>query len=98
MTKNKAWFTTLVLTFLVACTGGSQQHAEERMQEVPDRVIARFDVRGVSAAVIMSDQTWTGVSGISHDTVSIPTPSIDFIIHRLIRKALRAVNGNGLIP
>ena len=49
-----------------------QSPIEVKLQKVLDDGIHKFGVRGVSAAVIFPDnQMWTGVSGFSHDSVSI---------------------------
>jgi D-alanyl-D-alanine carboxypeptidase len=67
----------LVTLFLfTSCSHDINSPIEKQFQEVLDEGISKYydenDVRGVSAAVILPDQNiWTGVSGISHDTVSI---------------------------
>ena len=65
----------LFITFLfilTSCSYGDKNSIEEKLQKVLDDGISKYDVRGVSAAVIFPDQkVWKGVSGISHDTVSM---------------------------
>jgi len=61
-----------ILYSLISSTGIAQDHAEEQLQKVLDSGINRYKVHGVSAAVIFPDNTiWKGVSGVSHDTVSM---------------------------
>ena len=63
---------TIFLFILTSCSYGDKNTIEEKLQKVLDDGISKCDVRGVSAAVIFPDQkVWKGVSGISHDTVSI---------------------------
>jgi len=53
---------------------------EDQMQDVLDKGIAKFDIKGVSATVIFPDgEIWNGVSGISHDSVPIE-PNMVFAI------------------
>ena len=62
----------LILSCLTPCSGGDKVLLEEKLQKVLDKKISKYDVRGVSAAVIFPDQKiWTGVSGVSYGTVSM---------------------------
>ena len=64
----------LILSCLTSYSNENKTILEERLQKVLDEKISKYDVRGVSAAVIFPDQKiWTGVSGISYDTVSMKT-------------------------
>jgi len=63
---------TAFLFILTSCSYGDRNTIEERLQKVLDEGISKYGVRGVSAAVIFPNQkVWKGVSGISHDNVSI---------------------------
>jgi len=57
---------------LTLCSYGTERSLEEKLQTVLDKTISKYDVNGVSTAVVFPDKSiWTGVSGISHDTVTI---------------------------
>lgn len=72
MIKAKIYFITIILHCLISCFGSSHLRVEDKLQKVLDKGISRYNVKGVSAAVIFSDdEIWRGVSGISHDTVSM---------------------------
>ncbi len=63
----------LIIGFsLTTLSCNSNLPIEEKMQNLLDEEIEDYDIRGVSATVIFPDnKIWNGVSGISHDTVSI---------------------------
>ena len=62
----------LVLIFCLSCSGDKKLPLEQKLQKVLDEGIEKYDVEGVSAAIIFSeDKKWTGTSGISHDTVTL---------------------------
>ena len=65
----------LILSIICIFSFSSCKHEisiEDQMQNVLDKGIAKYDVKGVSATVIFPDgKIWNGVSGISHDTVPI---------------------------
>jgi D-alanyl-D-alanine carboxypeptidase len=70
---------------------GAERSLEDQMQKVLDRGLDRYDVRGVSAAVIFPDgKIWTGVSGISHDTVTIK-PDMLFAIGSITKNVVAAL-------
>ena len=70
---------------------GAERSLEDQMQKVLDRGIDRYDVRGVSAAVIFPDgKVWTGVSGISHDTVTIK-PEMLFAVGSITKNVVAAL-------
>jgi D-alanyl-D-alanine carboxypeptidase len=51
---------------------GDQEFLQEQLQKVLDSGLKKHNARGVSVAVIFPDgKIWTGVSGISHEAVSI---------------------------
>lgn len=87
--KLPASVTILLCTlFLTSCSGGDELPLEERLQKVLDEKISDYDVRGVSAAVIFSEQKiWTGVSGISYDTVSMK-PDMLFAIGSITKNVV----------
>ncbi len=59
---------SIISFFFSSCTNGMP--VEEKLQDVLDKGIARYDIHGVSATVIFPDgEFWNGVSGLSHDTV-----------------------------
>jgi len=61
----------LIISFL-SCSSDKKVPLEKKLQNVLDNGIEKYDVEGVSAAIIFSDdKKWIGTSGISHDTVSI---------------------------
>ncbi len=94
--KTKLYFSTIVLftailTALTSCSSGDQHPIEQRLQETLDREIQKNGVRGISAAVIFPDQRiWTGVSGISHDTISMK-PDMLFAIGSITKNFVAAL-------
>ena len=76
---------------LAVASCAASRPLEDRMQEVLDRGIKKYGARGVSAAIIFSDnRTWTGVSGISHDTVAID-PNMLFAIGSITKNVVAAL-------
>ena len=70
--KTKLLLFIVIIHILCICSYGSSITLEDRMQKILDKGIDKYGARGVSAAVIFPDgKVWTGVSGISHDTVAI---------------------------
>ncbi|MFC1544946.1 serine hydrolase domain-containing protein [Gemmatimonadota bacterium] len=64
---------------------------EEKLQKILDKGISRYGVKGVSAAVILPDQkVWTGVSGISYDTVAL-SPDMPFGIGSVTKNFVAAL-------
>jgi len=62
----------LVIISFLSCPGDKKLPLEQKLQNVLDKGIEKYDVEGVSAAIIFSeDKEWTGTSGISHDTVTL---------------------------
>ena len=69
----------LIITSL-SCSGDKKIPLEQKLQNVLDEGIKKYDINGVSAAIIFPDgKLWTGTSGISHDTVIIK-PDMVFAI------------------
>jgi len=97
--KTKTFLSTVVLftailTILTSCSSGDQHPIEQKLQETLDRQIQKYGVRGVSAAVIFPDRNvWTGVSGISHDTVLIE-PDMLFAIGSITKNFVAALTLN----
>ncbi|MGB6369895.1 MAG: serine hydrolase domain-containing protein [Atribacterota bacterium] len=82
---------TIFLFILTSCSYGDKNTIEEKLQKVLDDGISKYDVRGVSAAVIFPDQkVWKGVSGISHDTVSIKSDML-FAIGSITKNVVAAL-------
>jgi D-alanyl-D-alanine carboxypeptidase len=72
MTKVKIYLITIIFLCFIASFNCSQMLVEDQFQKALEKGIKRYNDRGVSAAIVFSDnKIWTGVSGISHDTVSI---------------------------
>ena len=79
------------LSFLSSCSAKDKVSLEEKLQQVLDEKISKYDVRGVSAAIIFPDQKiWTGVSGVSYDTVSIK-PDMLFAIGSITKNVVAAL-------
>jgi len=93
--KIKKLFSAIVLfaamlTALTSCASGDQHSLEQKLQETLDREIQKSGARGVSAAVIFPDrEIWTGVSGFSHDTVSME-PDMLFAIGSITKNVVAA--------
>ena len=82
---------TAFLFILTSCSYGDKNSIEEKLQKVLDDGISKYDVRGVSAVVIFPDQkVWKGVSGISHDTVSIKSNML-FAIGSITKNVVAAL-------
>ena len=76
------------LSFLSSCSAGDSVLLEEKLQKVLDEKISKYDIKGVSAAVIFPDQKiWTGVSGISYDTV-LMKPDMLFAIGSITKNVV----------
>ena len=81
--------TVITTLFSLSCSDNST--LDEKLQRVLDKGISRYNVRGVSAAAILPDgSVWTGVSGISHDTVSIK-PDMLFAIGSVTKNVVAAL-------
>ncbi len=62
----------VVLLVLFSCSSISDDPINKQLQRVLDTELSKHNVKGVSASIIYADwSVWNGVSGISHDTVSI---------------------------
>ena len=80
-----------IMLFLTACICGFERLTEDSMQKILDKGISKYGARGVSAAVIFPDgKVWTGVSGISHDTVAIE-PGMLFAIGSITKNIVAAL-------
>lgn len=56
----------------VSCSNFENVSLDQRLQKILDEGIKKYDVRGVSAAIVFdTDSVWVGTSGISHDTISM---------------------------
>ena len=86
--KTKLLLFVTVIHILTLCTYGSNLPIEDRMQKILDKGVHKYRARGVSAAVIFPDgNVWTGVSGISHDTVAIE-PDMLFAIGSITKNVV----------
>ena len=73
-------FILLLSALMFSSCSPDTQTLEERFQAVLDERVEDIDGRGVSAAVVMPGRPiWKGVTGTSHDTVSI-SPDMLFAI------------------
>jgi D-alanyl-D-alanine carboxypeptidase len=62
----------LILTFSLSCSDDKEVALEDKLQNALDNGIEKYNVKGVSASIIFSDdKKWTGTSGFSHDTITI---------------------------
>lgn len=88
--KNKATLFIAIIG-IILCSCKPQISIEEQMQDVLDKSIAKYDVHGVSAAVIYADgRKWNGVSGISHAAVPIE-PGMLFAIGSITKNFVAAL-------
>ena len=79
----------IILLFPYSC--GSNLPLEDQMQKILDDGISEFEVHGSSAAVIFPDKKiWIGVSGISHDTVTIKSDML-FAIGSITKNVVAAL-------
>ena len=91
--KTKLFFSTIILftailTTFTSCSYDDKNTIEEKLQIVLDEEVKRYNIRGVSATVIFPDQRiWTGVSGISHDTISMK-PDMLFAIGSITKNVV----------
>ena len=82
---------TASILFLIFLACADDRPIEERMQTVLDDAIKEYKINGVSAAVILpDDRVWTGVSGFSHDTISIK-PDMLFAIGSITKNIVAAL-------
>jgi D-alanyl-D-alanine carboxypeptidase len=78
-----------VLHTLTVCSCGSP--LDDTLQAILDTGIAQHGAQGVSAAVLFPDgRLWTGVSGLSHDTVAIE-PEMLFAIGSVTKNVVAAL-------
>jgi D-alanyl-D-alanine carboxypeptidase len=83
-------FITSILLF-VACLDIENKSLDQRLQEVLDKGIKKYNIRGVSAAIVFNtDSVWVGTSGISHDTVSMK-PDMLFSIGSITKNFVAAL-------
>jgi D-alanyl-D-alanine carboxypeptidase len=70
--RINVYYIATIICLLAFCFCVPKRPIKEEMQTILDKTIIKYGVNGVSAAVIFPDKSiWTGVSGISHDTVAI---------------------------
>ena len=94
MKTNKIYLTLIlfiVIIFFLSCSGDKNLPLEQKLQNVIDNGIDKYNVNGVSAAIIFSEnKKWTGTSGISHDTVTIK-PNMPFMIGSTTKNIIAAL-------
>ncbi|NQT24804.1 beta-lactamase family protein [candidate division KSB1 bacterium] len=83
--------TSAILLILLSCAQEDSQPLEQRLQAALDRPLAKYGIKGVSAAIVFPDKSvWTGTSGVSHDTVRI-TPDMVFGIGSVTKSVVAAL-------
>jgi len=89
MRTKVALMFSVICVFLCSCQ--NELPVEDQMQNVLDKGIAKYDIQGVSAAVILPDgKIWNGVSGNSHDEVPIE-PKMLFAIGSVTKNFVAAL-------
>jgi len=74
-----------------SCSNFGNKPLDQRLQKVLDKVIKKYKVRGVSAAIVFdTDSVWVGTSGISHDTFSMK-PDMLFSIGSITKNFVAAL-------
>lgn len=94
MKLNKIFSTFILFLVIISslsCSGDRKVPLEQRLQNVLDNGIKKYNTSGVSAAVVFSeDKKWIGTSGISHDTVTIK-PDMVFAIGSITKNFVAAL-------
>ena len=71
MKLNKIYLTVILFLVIISsmsCSDDKEVPLEDKLQNALDNGIEKYNVKGVSASIIFSeDKKWTGTSGISHD-------------------------------
>jgi len=83
----------MIMSFLIlfSCSNFEKKTLDERFQKVLDKGLEKYDIRGVSAAIVFdTDSLWIGTSGISHDTVSMK-PDMLFSIGSITKNFVAAL-------
>jgi len=89
--KTSLIFNIVILALFISCKKVPELPLEEHLQQVLVKGIRKYDIHGVSAAIIRSDNSiWTGTSGVSHDTVSIK-PDMVFAIGSITKNVMAAL-------
>ena len=74
-----------------SCLISEDKSLDQRFQIVLDNGIKKFNIRGVSAAIVFStDSIWVGTSGISHEDVSMK-PNMLFSIGSITKNFVAAL-------
>jgi len=70
--SNVTFVLSLVIIFFLSCSDDKNVPLEQKLQNVLDTGIEKYDVEGVSVAIFFpEDKKWIGTSGLSHGTVSV---------------------------
>ena len=76
---------------LASCLISEDRSLDQRLQIVLDKGIKKFNIRGVSAAIVFNiDSIWVGTSGVSHDTV-LMKPDMLFSIGSITKNFVAAL-------
>ena len=84
-------YTGIILLVFFSCSFNLDDPINKQLQQVLDTELNKYNVKGVSASIIYQDwSVWNGVSGISHDTVSIK-PDMLFAIGSITKNFVAAL-------
>ena len=87
----KLLFIFSIICLIAVCLSGFNITIENKLQNILDAGISKYNVPGVSAAVIFpNEKKWIGVSGVSHDTVAIK-PEMLFAIGSITKTFVAAL-------
>lgn len=88
---NLTYILFLVIILLLSCSNDNSLPLEQKLQNALDKGIKKYDVEGVSAAILFPDEKkWIGTSGISHDTINIK-PEMVFAIGSVTKNFVAAL-------
>lgn len=81
----------IVIGLLCAsCSNEGKKSPDQKFQAVLEKGLEKYDIRGVSAAIVNSDGVWVGTAGISHDTVAMK-PDMLFSIGSVTKNFVAAL-------
>ena len=81
---------TIAGLLYASCSDSGNKLLDKRLQTVLDKGLVKYDIRGVSAAIVNSDSVWVGTAGISHDMVSMK-PDMLFSIGSVTKNFVAAL-------
>lgn len=89
--KNTIFLIIISSLLILSCSDIGDKSQDQRLQKILDKGIKKYDIRGVSAAIVFNDDSsWIGTSGISHDTVSMK-PEMLFSIGSITKNFVAAL-------